>query len=552
MSRRIYRCATQFSESALLNVCIAEEIIIEPNADLGVIEDKHFLLLGEPKRELRVGLGCKSWGTLSPYPRYDLAEWTGALAAIDTTLVPTIDDLFIGWLDPTNFNVRPQNENRLVPALATSNAPENVEAFPGIKLLLVGDTHHGLNSLRNAVTYCKTQRYDVVLLCHQSAHIDFFRAAIGNARVFHFRLHVCPELLQMQEKRRLPLDKRDNQQLTFFGNFSFLHPKRSATLRNLSATATQTIEFLDFRHIPHAPLTEWTSALCDVAFAVCGCLNNQISINQIYSMFAGSLVFSDYFHQGNGWGKLLKDGEHFIFYETVDELIELYRYYADRPEQASAIAHRGQACVEEQFGFSNASNGWLIEQSALAMRDKLRLSTTNLEQLTQHHVKWTDADVFESDMHVYQILHDAAIFFTALIWVTKPDESGSLVEAVRQQIPSCVIASKLHASMLLPGLPAIITRLPEHREMLAMQSNGALYLMIICSMTTDQRQQLEQTVGNLKGLAFHWLGSTVQRNNMAIHYVAPETSNAEWSLPPDCFAALIYSPAALESLAPIY
>ena len=114
-----------------------------------------------------------------------------------------------------------------------SSAPFGVSAFPGLKVLLVGDAHHGLLSFYNALAYCLKVAWVSVLLCHQSSHIDWFRSILGEDRVFIYHLKCSPDQLCLSDARHTPPNERPIQQLAFHGDFSHLHPSRSLINNNL-------------------------------------------------------------------------------------------------------------------------------------------------------------------------------------------------------------------------------------------------------------------------------------------------------------------------------
>ena len=152
--RRLFRLSYAFELSTVLNLRINEEIVIDPQGPLGISSEKSYFLQGFPKRELRVGLGIPAWGEGFQYPRCAVNEIVASLKAIDPALVPDQNDLLLGFLDPISFYKLSSNTNSFFLDQAASSAPQGVSSFPGLKVLLVGDTHHGLQSLFNALSYC--------------------------------------------------------------------------------------------------------------------------------------------------------------------------------------------------------------------------------------------------------------------------------------------------------------------------------------------------------------------------------------------------------------
>jgi hypothetical protein len=182
--RRLFRLAYAIDYSPLLNLRISEEIILNPQGPLGIVSDIHYTLQGFPKREIRVGLGLPGWGEGFQYPRCVMGEFHAALMVIDAALLPDKDDIFLGFLDPISFYKLSSQSNSFFLDTSASSAPHGISSFPCMKVLLIGDTHHGFLSLYNALSYCLREAWDAVLLCHQSSHIDWFRSVLGEDRVF--------------------------------------------------------------------------------------------------------------------------------------------------------------------------------------------------------------------------------------------------------------------------------------------------------------------------------------------------------------------------------
>lgn len=555
--RRLYRTAIHFPESGLLNGCIAEELVIDPQASSGIHDDRSYRLLGREKREQSLGLGLPGWGGGNLDPRYVVSEWAAALEKIDPVLVPTADDLLVGWLNPTNFCYYNGDTGIAQSNLAHGDALREVGAFPGLKVLLVGDTHHNLHSLSNAIDYMMSEPWDAVLLCHQSAHIDWFRAALGEDRVFPYLLQTSPELLGMDQRRLLPTFERERQELTFYGKISGFHPKRSATLKQLKLA----MNCQDFRQVERMPMRLWTEALQGDAAVVCGCINNQISINQIYSLLAGALVFSDRFYQGNGWGKHLLDNKHLLFYSSVEELLDLYQHYRKHPEAGAKIARQGREHAEELFGLRESSHGWLQADSSVELRQGLRTATAVIEQDPGQSIRWSSQRQFREDLGLYGILHELTVFFWKVLWISGPDASGELVRAVQQQLPAVLAGNQLPSGLALDGVPVVMTRLPEQRELLALERGGGPYVLVLLgpdSGVANHRQAFDAllpqapSIGETTSFQSLWLGEKVWRNNLGIQVVSHYTTQAAWTLPPGWNAGLLCRQAGVDRLVSMF
>ncbi|NBU75443.1 MAG: hypothetical protein EBS30_09510 [Planctomycetes bacterium] len=200
--RRLFRLDHGHDNFLLANLKIHTEIVLYPQGHLGIQADASLSLEGFPKRVLRVGLGLPSWGDGFQYNRGVVSEFQSALAAIDPELIPNQNDVFLAFLDPISFCKVSKNNNTFFLDPLVSSAPQCVSAFPGLKILLVGDTHHGLLSLQNALAYCKQEAWDAFLLCHEPSHIDWFRAVLGDERVFHLHHQISADELGLVDLRK--------------------------------------------------------------------------------------------------------------------------------------------------------------------------------------------------------------------------------------------------------------------------------------------------------------------------------------------------------------
>ena len=551
MERRIYRFANIDFISQVVNLIVPEEIVLDPHAPLGIIEDKFYVLDGVQKRELFVGLGLTPWPA-SPYPRYAISEFVDALERIDPALKPTTNDILFGWLDPVGFT-QLNSSYTLFPARDQSNAPFHVASFPGLKVLTVGDTHHGLLTLKLALEYCQGEAWDVVLLCHQSAHIDWFRSVLGDDKVFLYHLQVSPSQLGIGNSRFVPLQDRGSQALVFHGQFSHLHPRRSAIHHALLASQGPD----NYRHVARSTLSEWMANLADVASVMCTCLNNQISTYQIYSMLNGCLLFSDPFHDTNGWGKFFRHSDGFVAYESLEQLLELYSYYRSHPEAAATIAQRGRALVEEHFSLHPHSHPWLLADSVHSLRSGLAASTTQLESDQPSGLRWSKRGEMDEDLSTYQILQDLCVFFSRVCWVKSDLDSANLALAVVEQLPRCLMSAMLPSSASSEFLPIVMTRPPKLHELMALSGLGAACLLVllrpdICSTDSQVRSSLDAMLTESNSLSHEWLGPLVPRDKLGILLRAPSTANAFWPLSPGWQALLVYPPNAFASITPMY
>ena len=550
--RRLYRFAHATSFSPLENLVLHEEIVLDPQGSLGIHFDHAYLVQGISKREITVGLGLAGWdGDFFNYPRYVLSEFTAALARIDSYLVPTVDDILIGFIEPVHFykNLIATNTYYLDPHV--SSAPRDISCFPGLKVLQIGDTHHGLQTLSNALAYCQSEPWDAFLLCHQSAHIDWFRAVLGANRVFLYHFLVSQEKLCSPELASRHFSDRPYQSLTFHGELSHLHPRRNFIFNRLFVDQCLDI----YRHVGRLPTEEWIQSLPYSAALLSVCLNNQISVGHLYAMFSGCLLFSDKFHDSNGWGKLFRDGESYVLYDGFESLTELFAYYVARPHLASKIAQRGRQLCEQYFLLNNYSRSWLLADGVEELLCEIASSTKFLENTSSTAVVWSSLRSLEVDLAVFEILQDLCVCFPSVLLITSTAIFPSLVRASLEQLARCFV-SPLLMKAELSELPVVMTRLPHRFELMNLLGSKASYLLVLIPSAdlgdTEAPTIFEELLDGFDTLSWQRLGDSLHRRDLGILHVSPMTAHAEWPLPLGWQAHLIYSNDSFSRLTPLY
>ncbi|NBU75442.1 MAG: glycosyltransferase family 1 protein [Planctomycetes bacterium] len=294
------------------------------------------------------------------------------------------------------------------------------------------------------------------------------------------------------------------------------------------------------------------------AFVLTGCLNNQFSSYQLLTMLNGCLLFSDRFHTASGWGKLFKDGESYVLYENTEDLLELYRYYRRNPEAAARIASNGREIVESFFGLGLDSHPWLLADSPDGLCSQLRSSTNFLECSDREPVRWSSLSQLKEDLAVYQLLNDLCVFYPSIRWVIGDRDSASLIQAVLQQVPRCLVSQILLPNSSLEVSPVVMTRMPSDRELMILGKASAAILLVLLrpdEYSSDGQGMLLDFENRLRAhniLSWEWLGNQVQRNNLGIQLKARLTPNASWPLPTGWQALLIWDVEQLAKITPLY
>ncbi len=124
----------------------------------------------------------------------------------------------------------PWNNPPLVVCLWDSEGkcnPTNLQAVNGAKVLVLGDTHHGLRPLSRAIALARKEPWDLIVHAFNKHHVHWFdEAGLGSGRtVFLPSFGITPRRLEVPEKR--------TRGVTMCGRLSIQHVYRGCFMAAL-------------------------------------------------------------------------------------------------------------------------------------------------------------------------------------------------------------------------------------------------------------------------------------------------------------------------------
>ena len=163
----------------------------------------------------------------------------------------------------------------------------------------------------------------------------------------------------------------------------------------------------------------------------------------------------------------------------------------------------------------------------------------------------------EEDLAVYQLLHDLCTFYSSIRWVTGERDSVTLIRAVLEQVPRCLVGQMLPLSSGHEVSPVLMTRIPSDRELVSLSVSRVACLLVLLRpdelpSEDPSRLEMEVRLRRLNVLNWSWLGNHVHRQNMTIQMKARLTPHACWPLPSGWHCLLIYHMDGLREITPLY
>jgi Glycosyl transferases group 1 len=247
----------------------------------------------------------------TPIGVYDLK------VVLESQQLPTRYDLIVVYADASGFNF-----------------PLHLDAFDCPKVLVIGDTHHLKDPLRQMVEYARDARVDfIVSLCNRQ-HLRWFREA-GFERVAWFPGLAVRHVPRSFRSARTP-------QLGFVGQSGRFHVRR-----------TRLIAMLKDFGIPLAAGTGSRDESADVyAQSVASfnaSLNGDLNFRVFEVLSAGGCLLTDRLADDGGLGLLFDEGTHYFGYDTPEELLDKARHLLGDPDRALAVARAGNAAFVDSM-----------------------------------------------------------------------------------------------------------------------------------------------------------------------------------------------------------
>jgi len=232
----------------------------------------------------------------------------------------------IGDLAPDLVLVKPDATGR--------NVPRNLGAVPGVKVLVLGDTHHLDHPIRWLLGYAASEPFDLILGNHARQHLHFFAHGLPTIPIY------WPPLLSVNVFPP-PEDRALRYPLVFVGAKSPWHPYRTLILERLEAAGLPL-------QIGGAPQPDAARVLARSRIALNVSLNGDLNHRVGEILSAGSLLLTDRLAPEAGLARLFADGQQAVYFDGPEDAIEKARHYLDHPDQADAIRAAGQKTFHEQ------------------------------------------------------------------------------------------------------------------------------------------------------------------------------------------------------------
>ncbi len=207
------------------------------------------------------------------------------------------------------------------------NIARNLGAVPGVKVLILGDTHHLERPIAWMLDYAASEPFDLIICHHARQHVHFFAHAGLNAPCYWIPLlSVNPHPQPEAQALAYPV--------SFIGSMGRWHPYRTQVLDALKEAGLPL-------HLATTSQEEASAHYARSAISLNVSLNGDINHRVGEVLAAGGFLLTDRLAPQAGLDGLFEDGKHLVHYDGLDDLVDRACYYLAHPEEAKAIRLAG-------------------------------------------------------------------------------------------------------------------------------------------------------------------------------------------------------------------
>jgi tetratricopeptide (TPR) repeat protein len=217
------------------------------------------------------------------------------------------------------------------------NLPRGLAEFKCPRILLLGDTHHQAQPLQRAIEYAKAEPWDAVVVMYDRHHIPVLQAAgVKNVRWFPGLTFPFTD----QEVKAARQDSRGTF-LAFLGQALQFHPRRSRYLKALDAAGVPVAHLtnVDQRQVP----AFYGSHRVGLNMP----LNGDFNLRTFEIVASGAALLTERLPGGSGQDILFKEGEDYLGYTGIDELVAQASRLVREPDLAARLGKRGASWFDQ-------------------------------------------------------------------------------------------------------------------------------------------------------------------------------------------------------------
>ena len=232
------------------------------------------------------------------------------------------------------------------------NHLRQLQALPGRKVLLMGDTHHLPQPLQTMLGYALAEPWDLISSEHDRHHLSWCAEAGLNQLIWLPCYTINPHRLAPQA----PQDPR----AVFVGSLSPHHRQRQRLLEALPSHGLNPL-------ITGASQAQAAQLYNRHLVSLNVSLNADLNFRIFEILAAGGCLLTDRLGPDAGLDQLLVEGQHYLAYSTPAEAAAQVQRLQANPGLRQAIASAGHQLYWEQFSPQQQTKALLAALSGVAI-----------------------------------------------------------------------------------------------------------------------------------------------------------------------------------------
>ena len=222
--------------------------------------------------------------------------------------------------------------------------PRNVSVLECPKVLILGDTQHGVKPLANMIDYATSEKYDFYITDHKRHHLWFYHLAGIKKSYWLPGLFLKPPQPGF-EKQPLSAAHLNPDLLTnravFIGQVDH-HPRRVRIFKELRTA----IPYFTRGMLGQADSLKAYN-LADISLNIS--LNGDLNLRCMEIISAGGTQISDRLSDESGLNLILKEDEEIILFDTIDEILEKIHFYHNNRDLNNKIRENAFQRYQKEY-----------------------------------------------------------------------------------------------------------------------------------------------------------------------------------------------------------
>ena len=298
--------------------------------------------------------------------------------------------------------------------------PRNVEALSCPKILILGDTQHGINPLNRMINYAKSEQYDFYITDHKRHHLWYYWLAGLDNLYWLPGLFINPPAYNFKQQLFQTSGYSKDMFLgkTFFiGQAGKYHPRRKKLINYLKQNVSQ----FGSAQLPQADSYKVYN-LANIALNIS--LNGDLNLRNFEILASEGFLLTDKLSEESGIDLLLEAGKEYEFFTNKEDLVDKINYYSKHTQEAKKIRQQGYLRYCQEYQPKHLLN--YLNQLIHGQTLEKRFTVNSIKRIQYYSGQ---RQISNGRIHLYQYIQDIHRQWESVeIWLDAQMRLASLLD----------------------------------------------------------------------------------------------------------------------------